>query len=101
MANLYAVTDTIVKNINSKYYGDDPQIDEELKTMETTRPLFAHEFVAKGKAEGKAEAKAEITKVVKLFIQKKTPNEISAELGIPLNEITEILRESGLMAQTQ
>ena len=38
----------------------------------------------------------EIT-VIKLFLQKKAPEAISEELGIPLEDATYILRESGML----
>ena len=56
--NLYATIDSIAKTINKKYYDNDPRIEKELTTMETTRALFAHEIKAKGKAEGEAIGKA-------------------------------------------
>jgi len=38
--DLYAVTDSIAKYINAKYYNDDPNINKELKKMETTHAFF-------------------------------------------------------------
>ena len=56
---------------------------------------------AKGEARGEAKAKAEITKVIRLFMQKKSPELISKELGISLAIINSILKESGLIEQAQ
>ena len=56
---------------------------------------------AEGRAEGKAEGKAEVTRIIKLFVQKKQPNEISKELNIPLKNVTSVLREAGLLEPAQ
>ena len=68
--------------------------------METTRGLYAQELVAKGKAEGEAKAEAEITQVIRLFVQKKTPNQISKEMKISVKKVKDILRKSGLIEQS-
>ena len=130
--NLHAVVDSIVTNINDKYIDNDSNIKKELSDVKTTRPMFAQELVAFGKAEGKAEGivegqakgkaegkaegiaegqakgkaegmaegqakgKAEVMQVIKLHLQKQSPTEISAKLGTPINNVTEILIESGL-----
>ena len=73
--------------------------------METTRAVFAQEHLAKGEAMGEArgEAKGEVTgaQVAILFFQKKSPKEISDKLQIPLARVTDILRKSGLIEQSQ
>ena len=86
--NLYEVADGIAKNINEKYYDNNLEIDGELKKMGATRALYAQELVARGKAE--------ITQVIRLFMQNKTAGEISKILGIPEQEVADILRETGL-----
>ena len=72
-----------------------------MNNMEATRALFAHELVAEGKAEGKAEGITIGAQIAILFMQKKTPAEISKELGIPAESIADILKGLGLVAQTQ
>ena len=76
--------------------------------METTRGLYAQELeargiakgIAEGKAEGEAKAEAEITQVIRLFVQKKTPNQISKEMKVSVKKVRDILRKSGLIEQS-
>ena len=96
-SDLYAATDSIVRNINARYYGNNLEIDRELKKMETTRALFASEIEAKGVAKGEAKGEAELTKIIKLHLEKKTPKEISKEVGISSKKVTDFLKKSGLM----
>ena len=56
---------------------------------------------AEGEARGKAEGEAQVTQVIKLFVQKKSPKEISTALGVPQKKVKDILRASGLMEQAQ
>ena len=87
--------------------------------METTRVLYAQELVAEGeargkaigkaegeargktigKAEGKAEGEAMAVQIIKLYLQKKTPKEISRSLRVPASKVNEILAASGLLEQ--
>ena len=91
--NLYAVINGIVQSISDKYDLNDPIIDKELKSMETTRALFAHEIEANGINIA--------TQVIKQFMQEKSPADISDEIGIPLTKVNAILIESGLIDPPQ
>ena len=90
--NLYETLDSIVYAINTGYFDNNHEIDEELKKMETTRAVFAQEH----KAEGKAEGKTESAKIAKMYLQKKSTKEISKEVGVPLKEVVGFLKDSGL-----
>ena len=59
--------------------------------------MFAQEIEANGVIKGKALGVAEGAKIVKLFIEKYTPEDISHELGISLDMTINFLQESGLM----
>ena len=95
--NLYLVTNSIAQSISDKYNLNDPIIDKELKNMDATRALFAHEIEAKGKLK----TKAEITSIIRMYLQKIPLEEISEKLYIPLPEVTGILVDSGLLEQIQ
>ena len=51
--------------------------------------VFAHEHLARG------------AQVVKLFLQKKALEDISKELGIPLEKVAGILRDAGLLDKSE
>jgi hypothetical protein len=91
--NLLATVDYFAKNINSKYFGNNIDVGKELDEMEATRPLFAQEYEARGKAIGEANA----ARAIGMYVRKKSPKEISDELGISINKVNEIIRASGLM----
>ena len=107
--NLSEALDSIVSAQNAETFDNDLEIDEELKNMETTRAVFAQEHRAEGRAEGKAEGRAEgkaegraegkaqSAKITRLYLQKKTPKEISKEVGKPQKEVVAFLKESGLL----
>ena len=61
--------------------------------METTRALFAQEIEARGEANGINIT----TQVIKLFMQKTSPADISNEMGMPLAKVNAILVDSGLI----
>ena len=63
--------------------------------MASTRLLFAQEHEALGEARGVALT----TQIVKLFLGKETPIEISKQLGISLDSVNEILLEAGLIEE--
>ena len=70
------------------------EYDQILDRLDEERRVAEHKAeVAEGELRGEATA----TKIMKLFIQKKQPEEISTELSIPIKKVTSILKESGLI----
>ena len=54
-----------------------------------------------GEASGEVRGEAQVTQVIKLFVQKRSPKEISAALGMTQKKVKDILRASGLTEQAQ
>ena len=110
--DMHIIVNYIAQAINAKYLGKNQEIDEELKKMDAARVLFSNEVEARGiaigeaigeargKAEGKAEGEAEVTQVIRLFVQKKTPAQISKDMKVPVKKVKDILRKSGLIEQS-
>ena len=103
--NLYEAIDGIVHVINAKTFENNLIIEEELNKMDTSRMVFAHEYLARGEARGITigEARGEArgitigAQIVRLFLQKKALEDISKELDIPLEKVADTLRETGLL----
>ena len=51
--------------------------------------------------EGREEGETVVIQIIKLFLQKKTIDEISTALDLPSLKVKEVLCESGLMEQSQ
>ena len=49
---MLTIIEEFALGINTRHYGEDEKIEEELTNMKTTRSLFSHEIRAEGKAEG-------------------------------------------------
>ena len=68
---------------------------------EQARRADREEGLEEGIAIGEVRGEATTTQIIKMFMQKKTPEEISAVLGVPMEKVIDILRKSGLMEQAQ
>ena len=67
--------------------------------VQETRRIALEEGIEIGEARGEAKTTAVITQIIKMYLQKKTPGEISAALSIPVEKVKDVLRESGLIEQ--
>ena len=54
-----------------------------------------------GEARAEAKGEARVVQIIAMFMQKKTPEEISAALNIPVEKVKEVLRASRLIDQAQ
>ena len=100
---LYLVSRAKHMERNYKILYDTIKTIVEVKPMPTMLEIWTAEAVAQGEARGEARGigigEALATRIIKLFVQKSSPIEISRELGVPLTKVDGILRESGLIGQ--
>ena len=68
---------------------------------ERAQMIAREEALEEGIEIGEARGEAQVTQVIKLFVQKKSPKEISATLGVTQKKVKDILRASGLTGQAQ
>ena len=87
---MFAVIEGFALVINSRNYGGNAVIEEEMTNMKTTRSLFSHEIRAEGKAEGKAEGITENQMNIALIAFQ------GLKRGREMSDVVEMLKEFGI-----